>query len=126
MLETVQGGTGNVLDWEQNKAAKFAHQTNDLNWETSAQRRKIARICALLKAYTGEWARKAISDRLQNPCHLSRVDHDRRNRSREQMTDVGKYSFVNRTIQLWKQLPADALGTLSPVNHELLGIGLGK
>jgi hypothetical protein len=25
----------------------------------------------------------------------------------------GKYSFVNRTIQLWNQLPADALGTLS-------------
>jgi hypothetical protein len=26
---------------------------------------------------------------------------------------IGKYSFVNRTIQLWNQLPADALGTLS-------------
>jgi hypothetical protein len=24
----------------------------------------------------------------------------------------GKYSFVNRTTQLWNQLPADALGTL--------------
>jgi hypothetical protein len=29
------------------------------------------------------------------------------------MTDIGKYSFVNRTIQLWNQLPEDALGTLS-------------
>jgi hypothetical protein len=28
-------------------------------------------------------------------------------------TDIGKYSFVNRTIQLWNQLPADVLGTLS-------------
>jgi hypothetical protein len=28
-------------------------------------------------------------------------------------TDIGKYSFVNRTVQLWNQLPADALGTLS-------------
>jgi hypothetical protein len=26
---------------------------------------------------------------------------------------IGKYFFVNRTIQLWNQLPADALGTLS-------------
>jgi hypothetical protein len=26
---------------------------------------------------------------------------------------IGKYSFVNRIIQLWNQLPADALGTLS-------------
>jgi hypothetical protein len=32
---------------------------------------------------------------------------------RKQRTDIGKYSFVNRTIQLWNQLPADALGALS-------------
>jgi hypothetical protein len=44
---------------------------------------------------------------------LSRVDHDRKIKSRKQKTDIGKYSFVNRTIQLWNQLPADALGTLS-------------
>jgi hypothetical protein len=25
----------------------------------------------------------------------------------------GKYSFVNRTIQLWNQLPVDALGAVS-------------
>jgi hypothetical protein len=34
-------------------------------------------------------------------------------RSRKQKTDIGKYSYVNRTIQLWNQLPADVLGTLS-------------
>jgi hypothetical protein len=28
-------------------------------------------------------------------------------------TDIGKYSCVNRMIQLWNQLPADAFGTLS-------------
>jgi hypothetical protein len=33
--------------------------------------------------------------------------------ARKQRTDIGKYSFVNRTIQLCNQLPADALGTLS-------------
>jgi hypothetical protein len=27
--------------------------------------------------------------------------------------DIGKYSFVNRTIQFWNQLPEDVLGTLS-------------
>jgi hypothetical protein len=31
----------------------------------------------------------------------------------KQKTDIGKYSFVNRTIQLWDQVPADAFGTLS-------------
>jgi hypothetical protein len=56
---------------------------------------------------------KAISNRLQKPCYLSIVDHDRKIRSRKQKTDVRKYSFMNRTIQLWNQLPADAIGTLS-------------
>jgi hypothetical protein len=27
--------------------------------------------------------------------------------------DVGKYSLINKPIQLWNQLPADALETLS-------------
>jgi hypothetical protein len=40
-------------------------------------------------------------------------NHDRKIRSRKQNTDIGKYTFVNRTIQLGNQLPADALGTLS-------------
>ena len=30
----------------------------------------------------------------------------------EQRTDIGKYSFVNRTIQHWNQLPAKVLGIL--------------
>jgi hypothetical protein len=49
-------------DRVQNKVAKFAHQKKDLN----------------CKAYTGERARKAISDRLQKPCYLSRVDQIRK------------------------------------------------
>jgi hypothetical protein len=68
---------------------------------------------ALFKTYAGERAWKAMGDRLQKPRYLSRVDHDRKIRSSKQRTDIGKYSFVNRTIQLWNQLPADALGTVS-------------
>jgi hypothetical protein len=106
-------GQINALDRVQNMAAKFAYHRNDSNWETLTQRRKIARICALFKAYTGERAWKAIGDRLRRPFYLSRVDHDRKIRSRKQKTDIGKYSFVNRTIQLCNQLPAGALGSLS-------------
>ena len=42
---------------------------------------------------------------------MSRVDHVRKIRDRKQRTNIGKYSFVNRTIKNWKQLPAEALGT---------------
>jgi len=41
---------------------------------------------------------------------LSRVDHVRKIRDRKQRTDIWKYSFVNRTIKNWNQLPAAALG----------------
>jgi hypothetical protein len=75
----------------------------------TASRRKISRICALFKAYSGERSWKAIGHRLQRPHYLSRVDHKLKIRSRRQRTDVGKYSFVNRTIQLWNQLPEDVL-----------------
>jgi hypothetical protein len=81
-------------------AAKFAYYRNVSNWETVTQRREIARICALFKAYKGERAWKATGDRLHRPCYLRRADYDRKIRSRKQMTDIGKYSFVNRTIQL--------------------------
>jgi hypothetical protein len=96
-------GQVNALDRVQNLAAKFAHHTNDSNLETLTQR----------KANTGKRAWKATGDRLQRPCYLSRVDHDRKIRSRKKKTDIGKYLFVNRTIQLWNQLPPDASGTLS-------------
>jgi hypothetical protein len=102
----------NALDRVQNMAAKFAYHRNYSNRKTLTQRRKIARICALFKAHTGEREWNAVGDRLQGPCYLSRVDHDKKIRSRKQKRDMGKYSFVNRTIQLWNQPPADALGIL--------------
>jgi hypothetical protein len=43
----------NALDRVQNKAATFANYTKDSGWETSTQRRKVAGIGALFKAYTG-------------------------------------------------------------------------
>lgn len=55
-----RNGQINALEGVQNMATKFAHHRSDSNWETLTQRRKIARIFALFKAYAGEWAWKAI------------------------------------------------------------------
>ena len=97
------------------RAAKFANNINESGWETLAQRRLIARICALFKAYTGGRAWKAIGDRLLKPCYLSRDDHSGKIRTRKQRTDVGKYCFVNRTINSCNQL-LQAYWRLSTVN----------
>jgi hypothetical protein len=51
-------------------------------------------------------------DRLQRPNYLSRIDHDWKIRNRRQRTDIGKYSFENRTNRLWNRLPAEILGNL--------------
>jgi hypothetical protein len=49
---------------------------------------------------------------IQECRNLSRVDHERKIRSRRQWMDIGKYSFENRAIRHWNQLPADVLETL--------------
>jgi hypothetical protein len=70
-------------------------------------------MCALFKAYKGARAWKAISDRLQAPSYLSRVDHNWKIRARKQRIDVGKYSIINRTITDWNQLSEGEIGTLT-------------
>jgi hypothetical protein len=43
------------------------------------------------------------------PHYLSREDHNRKIRPRKQRTDIGKFSFLNRTIISWNQLPTDLI-----------------
>jgi len=100
-----------VLDGVWKKDAQFTNHTKDSEWETLTQCRMIIHLCALFKVYSWEQAWKAIRDRLQRPYYLSRVDHIQKIRDRKQRTDIGKYSFVNRTIKNWNQLPVEAFGT---------------
>jgi len=106
-----------ALDRVQNKTAKFANNSGGSDWESLAQRWKIARMCTLYKAYTGERAWTAIGDRLQAPSYLSRVDHHWKIRARKQRRDIGKYSFVNRSITDWNLLPEGAIGTSHGQTH---------
>jgi len=98
-----------ALNGVQKRAAKFASNINVAGWETLAQQRLIALICTLFKAYTGRWAWKALGNRLLKPCYLSRGGHNRKIKTRKQRTDVGVFSFINRAIKGWNQLPASLL-----------------
>jgi hypothetical protein len=42
---------------------------------------------------------------------LCRDDHNQKIRTKKQRTNVGKYSFINRTIKNWNQLPAGLLAS---------------
>ena len=50
-----------------------------------------------------------IGDSLHAPGYLSRGDNNRKIWARRQRTDVGKYSFVNKTIADWNQLPEEVI-----------------
>jgi hypothetical protein len=69
-------------------------------------------MCALYKAYNGDRAWKDIGDRSQAPSYPSKVDHCWKIR-----TDIGKFSFVNRTISDWNRLPEGAIGTSLVKTH---------
>jgi hypothetical protein len=97
----------NASDRIQMKAAQFTNHSKDSDWKTLAQRRTTARLCALFKSYFGERAWKATRDRVRRAYCLSRVDHFRKIRDRKKRTDIGKYSFENRTIKNWNQPPAE-------------------
>jgi len=56
---------------------------------------------------------------------LSRFDHVWKIRDRKRKTDIVKYSFVNRTIKNWNQLPAEALGTF-PCKSKIFRRRVGK
>jgi hypothetical protein len=64
VLGPYREGQLSALNRLKNRAAKFSNNKNESVWESLAQRRLIARICALFKAYTGERAWKARGDRL--------------------------------------------------------------
>jgi hypothetical protein len=99
-------GQVSALNRVQARAAKFANNTDQIGWEALSGRRLVSRLCAPFKAYLGNRAWKAIYRTI-----LGREDHNRKIRSRKQRTDIGKFSFVNRTIISWNQLPADLLAS---------------
>ena len=73
-----------ALNRVQKRVAKLANNKNESRWETLAQRRLIAQICAPFKAYIGRWTWKAIGDRILQPCYLSRDVHNQKIRTRKQ------------------------------------------
>lgn len=100
-------GLKKSLERIQNRAAKYTFRKNiPARWESLEHRRKRARLCVMYKSYTGGSAWQEIRGRLDKPDYFNRFDHKYKIRTRIQRTDVGKFSFVNRTIVDWNDLPA--------------------
>jgi hypothetical protein len=106
VLEPYREVEVNTLNGMQKRVTVFEKNINELVLETLAQRIFIALICHLFKAYINRRVWKAMGDRLVKSYYLSMGDYSWKIKTRKQRTDVGKYSFVNRIIKCWIQLPA--------------------
>jgi len=111
----------NALDWVQKKAELFTNRTKDSDWENLGQCRTIARFLSVL--WGTAW--KAVRDRLRGPYSLCRFDYVGKIRDRKHRMDIGKYLFVNMTIENRNQLPAETLGTFL-FKHEIFRTELGS
>jgi hypothetical protein len=80
-----------ALNRVQKRAAKFANNINESGWETLALQRLKARMCAILKTYTGRRDWKAIGGRFLKPCYLSRDHHNLKIRTKK----TKKHKLVN-------------------------------
>jgi len=118
MLGPNTEGQINALDQVQKKAAQFRNHRNVSDWETLVQLGTIECLSTIFKAYCGERTWKAIRNRLRRPYCVIKVDHVRKIRDRKQRMDIGKYSFVNKTINNWNQLPAEGLW-IFPCKHKI-------
>jgi len=94
------------------RKTSYAHHTDKSNWEILSQRRKLTRTCTLFKIHLGELSWKAVGDRLQRSIYINRFDYEWKIRNRRQRTEIGKRSFVNRTILLLNRLRAENLWSL--------------
>ncbi len=117
------------LEKVQKYAAKFVRRGRSnsefISWEPLEKRREKSRLCALFKAIRGDRPWGEVRARLSKPTYVARKDHGFKIRQRKQRTDVGKFSFINRTIQNWNKLPAAVLETF-PQNVKNFKIRLNK
>ena len=111
MLGSMQGRTDKCFRPSTEAAAQFNNRTKDSDWESLAQCRTIARVCALFKSYSGERAWKVIGDRLRRAYCLSRTVMFGKLGTGSNERISGSILFVNRNIKNWNRLPAEVLGT---------------
>jgi len=79
-----------VLERVQMNVAQFTNNTKDSDWENLAECRTITCLCALFKAYSGEWAWQPICNRLRKQYYLSRVGRDHLERKKQNVTLGGQ------------------------------------
>jgi hypothetical protein len=90
VLEPYREGQVSALNRLKKGAPKVANNINEWGWETLAQRRLIAQMCAFFKACTEGRSWKAIGNKVLKPCYLIMENHNRkfRNRKKKMLVNI--------------------------------------
>jgi Reverse transcriptase (RNA-dependent DNA polymerase)/Endonuclease-reverse transcriptase len=101
--------TGQFRSWrvEEENPIAGAKLVNDMGWKELSVRRKTDRLCAMYSVQHGSRGWAELNSLTQKATYLGRNDHDLKLRVVGSNLDVGKYSFLNRTVRDWNGLPSD-------------------
>lgn len=95
----------------QNVAAKFVARV--IIWDSLNVQREKVQLCSIFKALRGDSVSREINNRLLAAIYSGRNLYGKKVRGREQRTDISKFSFINRTIEIWKSLAPSLLEVCS-------------
>lgn len=110
-LEPCRGQNLNTMQSVQNVAAKFVARV--IIWDSLNVQREKVQLCSIFKALRGDSVSREINNRLLAAIYSGRNLYGKKVRGREQRTDISKFSFINRTIEIWKSLAPSLLEVCS-------------
>ena len=79
----------------------------ELDWSTLEVRRELDRLCGMHKAVNQVRGWEEITSKIEYSNRIGRGDHAKKMCVKQVKTDVGKYSFINRTVKSWNALNED-------------------
>ena len=82
-------------------------------------RRNVDRLIGLYQAYGGKQTWKEMRDRLKSLDFVDKNDHSYKVYIDASKKDVGKYSFLSRTVKEWNELLEVILNPF-PRTHKIL------
>ena len=75
-----------------------------LGWPPLEERRELDRLCGMHKIVNQTRGWEELSEKIQLNTRVGRGDHVKKLTINQVNTDVGKYSFLNRTVKSWNAL----------------------
>jgi hypothetical protein len=95
---------------EEGNYFSVTEMVKSLGWDTLQTRRKVDRLCGMYRAYNKFPGWSEITDKLVKNDRPNRGGHDSRLIEKGSRTDVGKFSFINRSTRDWNGLGAEQVG----------------